>query len=51
MKYILFATSDHGNGHVQKLGEYDDPTEIVINVGHFQDDVEITITQDFDDEK
>jgi hypothetical protein len=43
MKYILYATKDHGDGHVQKIGEYDSVEEINIHVGIFSDDVLITI--------
>ena len=45
MKYQVWATSKNGDGMVQDLGTYDDPTEIVVNVGMFADDVQITIEE------
>ena len=45
MTYQVWATSKHGDGVVQDLGTYDDPTEIVVNVGMFADDVQITIEE------
>ncbi len=50
MKYILYATSQNGEGHVQKIGEYEDPTDIEIHVGHFKPDILITLVDDHSDE-
>lgn len=42
-KYVVYATGDHGDGHVQKLGEYDEIDDISIHVGMFSKDVVIAI--------
>jgi hypothetical protein len=42
-KYVIYATSDNGNGYVQEIGRYDDVDEIEIRVGMFNKDVRITI--------
>lgn len=42
-KYVLYAIGGHGDGFVQKIGEYEDPEDIEIHVGHFSDDVVISI--------
>lgn len=51
MKYIVYATADHGNGFVQELGEYDDVDEIRIRVGMFSKDVLITVEQYWEKDK
>ena len=49
MKYQVWATNRYGDGAVQDLGSYDDPTEIEVKVGMFADDVIITIEEKTDD--
>lgn len=49
-KYILYATDKEGGGYVQKIGEYEDLSEIEIRVGHFAHDVVITIDEEFEKE-
>ena len=46
MKYILYATSDNGDGFVQKIGEYENIEDIDIRVGMFASDVVISIEED-----
>ena len=47
-KYVVWATSNHGDGWVQELGKYDDVDEITINVGMFSPDVQITIEKQYE---
>lgn len=49
MKYVVYATNKNGRGFVQQIGEYEDVSEISIMVGHFADDVEITISEKIDE--
>ena len=49
MKYIVYATAKDGQGHVQKIGTYDDVENIILNVGMFSDDVVLTIDSLNDD--
>jgi hypothetical protein len=42
MSIQVWATDRNGNGMVQKLGEYEDIEDVVINCGHFRKDVVIT---------
>ena len=49
MTYQVWATNRYGDGMVQDLGIHDDPTEIVVNVGMFADDVQITIEEKTND--
>ena len=42
-KYMLYSTNKNGDGCEQKIGEFDDPEEIEIHVGHFAEDVVISI--------
>jgi hypothetical protein len=50
MKYQIWATSKEGDGYVQDLGKVEDPTDILIRVGMFSDDVIITVEEDFEEE-
>lgn len=45
MKYIVYATGNHGDGLVQKIAEIDDPTELEIYIGLFAKDVVISIEE------
>jgi hypothetical protein len=45
MKYQIWATSKEGDGFVQDLGVVEDPTDIVIRVGMFSDDVVINVEE------
>jgi len=47
-KYVVYATGNNGDGMVQSLGEYDDLDEIIIHVGHFNKDVQITIEKQYE---
>jgi len=51
MKYIVYATNKDGEGRVQRIAELDDIDGYEIHVGHFSDDVVISIEKDYDDEK
>jgi len=51
MTYILYATAKDGDGHVLKIGEYDDVDEISIRCGMFAPDVVITIEKIFEKEE
>lgn len=44
MKYILYATSEKGDGHVMQVGEYDSPEDIVIHVDMFAKDVVLNVS-------
>jgi len=46
MKYIVYATSDNGNGYVMKVGEYDSIEEIEIRVNMFALDVVLSIEEE-----
>lgn len=46
-KYIVYATMDQGDGHVEKIGEYEDITDVKIRVGMFSEDVVITVEPEF----
>ena len=48
-KYQVWATNRYGDGAVQDLGSYEDPTEIEVKVGMFADDVIITIEEKTDE--
>jgi len=43
MKIHVYATSDYGDGHVQSLGEFEDPEDIRILTGNFAPDIVITL--------
>jgi len=43
MKYILYATNKDGDGLTERMGEYDELSEIAIRVSHFAKDVVISI--------
>jgi len=47
-KYVVYATGNNGDGMVQSLGEYDYLEDIIIHVGHFNKDVQITIEKQYD---
>ncbi len=47
---IAYATDKDGDGHVMKIGEYDDMDEIVLRVGHFGEDVVITFTENTEEQ-
>lgn len=49
MKYILYATDKHGDGHVQKIGTYEDLEDIEIRVGMFAKDVVMSIERENDE--
>lgn len=42
-KYVVYATSNYGEGRVMKIGEYKDVEEIDIQIGLFSKDVVINI--------
>ena len=50
-KFIVYITTDHGNGIVAKIGEYEDIEDIEIHCGMFADDVVVTIEREKDNEK
>ena len=50
MKYILYVTTENGEGYVTKVGEYDDVDEIEIRVNTFAPNVVFHIEKDYDDE-
>jgi hypothetical protein len=50
MKYQIWATDKYGEGLVTDLGIVDDPTDIRINVGTFNDDVVITVQEIYEKE-
>ncbi len=43
IKYNVYAINKNGDGRVIQIGEYEDITELEISIGHFADDVIITI--------
>ena len=45
-KYIVYATEDNGDGHVTKIGEYDDVSEIFIRTSLYGENVVITIEEE-----
>jgi len=45
MTYVLYATTNDGDGYVEQIGEYDSPEEIRIRTGMFSKDVVITIEE------
>ena len=47
-KYVVYATGDNGDGFVQEIGAFDDPSEIEIRTGLFDKDTLITIYYDKD---
>ncbi len=49
MPYILYATTKDGEGHVQKIGEYEDIEDIEIRISMFAKDVVITIEEEEDE--
>lgn len=50
MKYAVYAIGDNGNGMTEKIGEYEDPTEIRIRIGLFARDVVIEIEGENDED-
>lgn len=51
MKYILYATGNKGEGYVQKIGEYDDISDIEIRIEMFAKDVVINIEEEHENRK
>lgn len=50
MKYILYATSQDGSGLSQKIGEFDDITDIQIRIRLFSKDTVINIEEEYEKE-
>ena len=46
MKYVVYATNENGQGHVQQIAEVDDITEFEIRVGMFSKDVVISFSEE-----
>jgi len=44
--YVLYATSEHGEGHIQTIGRFDDLSDISIRIGTFAKDVVLTIDEE-----
>jgi hypothetical protein len=42
LKYFMYATTQNGDGHSEKIGESCDITDFSIRIGMFADDVQIT---------
>jgi hypothetical protein len=47
-KYVLYATANYGNGHVQEIGRFNDVDDIIIHIGMFRNDVQITIEKQYE---
>jgi diphthamide synthase subunit DPH2 len=47
-KYVVYAVANYGDGMVQSLGEYDCLEDVIIHVGHFNKDVQITIEKQYE---
>lgn len=45
MKYRVYATTNHGEGFVTSLGEYENLEDIKIRCGTFAPDVVVTIEE------
>uniref|UniRef100_A0A6M3XSW1 Uncharacterized protein n=1 Tax=viral metagenome TaxID=1070528 RepID=A0A6M3XSW1_9ZZZZ len=45
-KYILYATSENGDGHAQNIGTFSDLSDIKIIISMFARDVVITIEEE-----
>lgn len=50
IKYVVYATNEHGEGLCQKIGEYRDLADINIHIGMLKEDVVISIAAEEDDE-
>ena len=50
MKIIAYATSQNGEGYVQKIGEYDDWDDIKIRISMFAPDIVISFDIEKDEE-
>ena len=46
MTYNLYCTGKGGEGHVVLIGEYDDPTDIVIRLELYAHDVVFSIEEE-----
>ncbi len=46
LKIVMYATMKNGDGHVEKIGEFEDLEEIRIRIGIFTDDVVITFEEE-----
>jgi hypothetical protein len=49
MKYVIYATDEHGDGYVQEIGRFDSLSDIEIRTGHFAPDVVITVVVEDDE--
>ena len=47
-KYVVYATTNHGDGYVTKIGNYEDLEDIEVRVGTFSPDVVITIEKKYE---
>jgi len=48
-KYVVYATTNHGEGYVTRIGDYyEDLEDIEIRVGTFSPDVVITIEKQYE---
>ena len=45
-KIIVYATTDNGNGFVEKIGEYEEISDIQIRCGVFDKDVVISFEEE-----
>ena len=46
-KYIVYATTENGDGKVSQIGAYEDISELEIVIGMFSKDVVITIEKEY----
>jgi hypothetical protein len=46
-KYIVYATTENGEGKVSQIGAYEDISEVEIVIGMFSKDVVITIEKEY----
>ena len=51
MKYQIWAVNKYGDGFVTNLGQVDDPTDIKIHIGTFNDDVVITVEEVYENKE
>ena len=49
-KYVVYATSEDGEGLTQNVGTYSDLSDINIHVGMFKDNVVISIADETEDD-
>ena len=47
-EYVVYATTNNGEGFSEQIGRYDDADEITIRTGMFKEDVVITIEKDYE---